>query len=132
MPAQPIPGAGCVELCVTSNFSFLRGASHAEELVGQAARLGLAGIALTDRNSVAGVVRAHMAAKEAGIGFVPGCRLVFADATPDVIAWPRDRRGWQTLCELLTLGKRRAPKGQCQLIFTRTPTGCCWRCCPRA
>ncbi|WP_112324119.1 error-prone DNA polymerase [Oceanibium sediminis] len=106
---------GPVELAVTTNFSFLRGASHAEELVMQAALLGYVGIAVTDRNSVAGVVRAHMAAKEAGIAFAPGCRLVFADATPDVLAWPESRRGWQSLCELLTLGKRRAPKGECHL-----------------
>ncbi|MEO1275527.1 MAG: PHP domain-containing protein, partial [Pseudomonadota bacterium] len=74
---------GPVELAATSNFSFLRGASHAEEMVGQAARLGLAGIAIADRNSVAGVVRAHMAAKEAALPFVPGCRLVFRDQSPD-------------------------------------------------
>ncbi len=108
---------GPVELAVTSNFSLLRGASHAEELVGQAAVLGLAGIAIADRNSVAGVVRGHMAAKEAGLAFAPGCRLVFTDATPDVLVWPKDRHGWQSLCELLTLGKRRAPKGECHLTL---------------
>ena len=111
---RPLPEGG-VELAATSNFSFLRGAAHPEELIGQAARLGLAGIALTDRNSVAGVVRAHMAAKEAGIAFAPGCRLVFADGTPDVLAWPESRAGWASLTELLTLGKRRAAKGGCQL-----------------
>ena len=108
-------GPGPVELAVATNFSFLRGASHAEELVAQAALLGLAGLAVADRNSVAGVVRAHMAAKEVGLPFVPGCRLVFTDATPDVLVWPENRRGWQSLCELLTLGKRRAPKGECHL-----------------
>ena len=66
---------GPVELAATSNFSFLRGASHPEELVAQAAALGLAGIAIADRNSVAGVVRGHMAAKEAGIAYAPACRL---------------------------------------------------------
>lgn len=106
-----------VELAAASNFSFLRGASHAEELVVEAKRLGLGGLAITDRNSVAGVVRGHMAAKEAGIGFSPGCRLVFMDGTPDIFVWPQDRKAWGNLCELLSLGKRRAPKGECHLGF---------------
>ncbi len=103
------------ELCTASNFSFLRGASHAEELVTTASRLGLKGLALTDRNSLAGVVRAHMAAKEAGLAFAPGCRLIFMDATPDILVWPQDRKAYGNLCELLTLGKRRAPKAECHL-----------------
>ena len=106
---------GPVELAATSNFSFLRGASHPEELVAQATALGLAGISIADRNSVAGVVRGHMAAKEAGIAYLPGCRLVFSDTTPEVLVWPEGRHGWATLCELLSLGKRRAPKGECHL-----------------
>lgn len=103
------------ELAASSNFSFLRGASHAEELVVQAAKLGLSGISIADRNSVAGVVRAHMAAKEADVPFAPGCRLVFTDGTPDILVWPQNRQGWANLCELLTTGKRRAPKGSCYL-----------------
>ena len=63
------------ELQITSNFSFLRGASHPEELVVQAQALGLAGLALTDRNSLAGIVRAHQQAKETGLRFLVGCRL---------------------------------------------------------
>ncbi|MHA1554426.1 MAG: PHP domain-containing protein, partial [Alphaproteobacteria bacterium] len=63
------------ELAVTTNFSFLRGASHPEELVFAAARLGLAGIAVADRNSLAGIVRGHLAAKEAGLSYAVGCRL---------------------------------------------------------
>ncbi|WP_339762903.1 error-prone DNA polymerase [uncultured Hoeflea sp.] len=110
-------GPAYVELAAASNFSFLRGASHAEELVVQASRLGLGGIAITDRNSLAGVVRAHMAAKEAGLAFAPGCRLVFMDATPDILVWPEDRAGYAHLCELLTTGKRRAPKGECHLTL---------------
>ncbi|MEM8787091.1 MAG: error-prone DNA polymerase [Pseudomonadota bacterium] len=106
---------GPVELAATSNFSFLRGASHPEELVFQAAKLGYAGISLTDHNSVAGVVRAHMAAKEAGLAFTAGCRLHFLDTTPDILVWPETRAGWAGLCELLSLGKRRAHKGACQL-----------------
>ncbi|MEX3011834.1 error-prone DNA polymerase [Hoeflea sp. TYP-13] len=106
---------GYVELAATSNFSFLRGASHPEEMVAEAARLGLQGLSVADRNSLAGVVRAHMAAKEAKLAFAPGCRLVFADGTPDILVWPQDRAAYGRLCELLTVGKRRAPKGECHL-----------------
>ncbi len=104
-----------VELSAASNFSFLRGASHAEEMVMRAQRLGLAGLSITDINSVAGLVRGHMAAKEAGLPFAPGCRLSFMDGTPDIFVWPKSRNGWSNLCELLSLGKRRAPKGECHL-----------------
>jgi error-prone DNA polymerase len=103
------------EFAVTTNFSFLRGASHAEEVVDRAKTLGLAGIGIADRNSVAGVVRAHQAAKEAGPKFAPGARLVFADDTPDILAYPQDRAAWGRLTRLLTLGKRRAEKGECLL-----------------
>jgi DNA polymerase III alpha subunit len=113
----PHTGLAYVELAAASNFSFLRGASHAEELVVQAVRLGLGGIAVTDRNSLAGVVRGHMAAKEAGLAFATGCRLVFIDGTPDILVWPEDRAAYGNLCELLTLGKRRAPKGECHLTL---------------
>jgi hypothetical protein len=103
------------ELAVTTNFSFLRGGSHPEELVRQAAELGLAGIAVADRNTLAGVVRGHVAAKEAGFRYTVGCRLVFRDRTPDILAWPTNREAYGRLCRLLTLGNRRAEKGQCHL-----------------
>ncbi len=103
------------EFAVTTNFSFLRGASHGEELAARAKELGLAGFGIADRNSVAGVVRAHLATKEAGLKFAPGARLVFADGTPDILAYPQDRAAWGRLTQLLTLGKRRADKGQCIL-----------------
>jgi len=103
------------ELAVTTNFSFLRGASHPEELVACAKRLGLGGIGIADRNSVAGVVRAHMAAQTAGLRLAVGARLVFADRTPDILAYPRDRAAWGRLTRLLSRGKRRAPKGDCHL-----------------
>jgi error-prone DNA polymerase len=103
------------ELAVTTNFSFLRGASHAEELVDCAQQLGLAGLGIADRNSVAGVVRAHTKAKEAGLRIAVGARLVFADGTPDILAYPQDRAAWGRLTRLLTLGKRRAEKGDCIL-----------------
>ncbi len=105
--------AGYAEFAVTTNFSFLRGASHGEELVMQGKALGLAGIGVADRNSVAGVVRAHQAGKEAGLPFAPGTRLVFCDGTPDILAYPESRAAWGRLTRLLTLGKRRAEKGQC-------------------
>ncbi len=105
------------ELCAATNFSFLRGASHPEELAVAASQLGLAGLGICDRNSLAGVVRTHLATKEAGLRYAPGCRLVFADGTPDVLAWPRDRAAHGRLTRLLTLGNRRAPKGQCHLAL---------------
>lgn len=106
------------ESIITSNFSFLRGASHPEELVVTAKKLGLAGISLCDRNTLAGVVRGHMAAKEAGLLYQPGCRLVFMDGTPQVIAWPKNLKGWNNLCRLLSAGNRRAPKGECWLTLS--------------
>ncbi len=112
------------EFAVTSNFSFLRGASHAEELVATAAQSGLAGLGLADRNSVAGVVRGHTVTRDireatgAAPRYHPGCRLVFADGTPDVLAYPVNRAGWGRLCRLLTLGNRRAKKGECHLGLT--------------
>jgi error-prone DNA polymerase len=107
--------SGYAELALTSNFSFLRGASHPEEYAVQAAALGLAGIGLADRNSVAGVVRAHSIAKEKNVRLAVGTRLVFADGTPDIIAYPRDAAAWGRLTRLLSIGKQRAEKGDCRL-----------------
>src|SRR5215831_3215115 len=104
------------ELQVTTNFSFLRGAAHPDELVLTAAALGHQAIAITDRNSFAGVVRAHHAAKEVGIRLVVGCRLDLSDAT-SLLAYPQDRAAYGRLTRLLTLGKRRAPKGECHLDY---------------
>jgi error-prone DNA polymerase len=103
------------ELAVTTNFSFLRGASRPEELVACAKRLGFGGIGIADRNSVAGVVRAHMAANQAGLRLAVGARLVFADGTPDILSFPRGRTAWGRLTRLLSRGKLRAPKGDCIL-----------------
>jgi len=102
------------ELQVTSNFSFLRGGSHPAELVEVAVKLGYTAIALTDRNSVAGVVRAHQAAKDAGIRFIPACRLDLIDG-PSLLAYPTDITAWGRLCALLTKGNLRAEKGKCEL-----------------
>src|SRR3954453_10263649 len=93
------------ELQITSNFGFLRGASHPEELVVQAQSLGLAAIALTDRNSFAGIVRAHQQAKESGLRFLVGCRLDLVDGT-SLLCWPTDRRAYARLSSLLTPRKR--------------------------
>src|SRR5690348_11914286 len=108
-----------VEFAVTSNFSFLRGASHPEELIVQADHLGLAGLGLADRNSVAGVVRAHLVKRENdfALRYHPGSRLMFADGTPDILAYPRDRAAWGRLTRLLTVGNRRARKGDCRLYL---------------
>ncbi len=103
-----------IELQVTTNFSFLRGASHPDELALQAAALGHPAISVTDRNSLAGVVRAHVAAKEAGIGFVVGARLDLADGA-SLLAYPVDRAAYGRLSRLITVGRRRAPKGECIL-----------------
>ncbi|MCL1629021.1 error-prone DNA polymerase [Roseibaca sp. V10] len=153
------------ELCVTTNFSFLRGASHPEELVTRAAELGLHAIAITDRNSVAGVVRAYAALKElarlraeglahaAGVRaqrqtdpssrqtttpdampaalpdrplprLIPGARLVLTDSATEWLALPTDLPAWSRLTRLLTLGKRRAPKGECHLARADLYAGC--------
>jgi error-prone DNA polymerase len=108
-----------LEFAVASNFSFLRGASHPEELMVQATHAGLAGLGLCDRNSVAGVVRAHLAKREQNLPlrYHPGARLVFADGTPDILAYPRNRAGWGRLTRLLTLGNLRAEKGACTLYI---------------
>jgi error-prone DNA polymerase len=90
------------ELGVTTNFSFLRGASHADELIVQAAALGYRAIGVTDLNSLAGAVRMHVAAKEVGLKLVVGCRLKFRDH-PDVLVWPTNREGYAQLCKLLAL-----------------------------
>ena len=105
---------GYAELQVTSNFSFLRGASHPRELVEAAQKLGHKAIAIADRNTLAGVVRAHSKARELGFRLVIGARLVFVDA-PSVLCFPRDYKAYAHLATLLTTGKRRAEKGQCRL-----------------
>ena len=104
------------ELQITSNFGFLRGASHPAELVVQAQALGLAGLALTDRNSLAGIVRAHAQAKASDIRFLVGCRLDLVDGT-SLLCWPTDKPAYARLSSLLTHGKRLAAKGGCMLTL---------------
>jgi error-prone DNA polymerase len=106
------------ELLTASAFSFLEGASHPQTLAARAAELGHAAIGITDLNTVAGLVRAHVAAQAAGIRLLAGCRLRFADGTPDIAVYPKDRAAWGRLCRLLSLGKGRAAKGECRLGFS--------------
>ncbi|HET7897051.1 MAG TPA: PHP domain-containing protein, partial [Flavisolibacter sp.] len=104
------------ELQVTTNFSFLRGASHPEELVDYAAALGYTTLSITDRNTVAGVVRAHAAARKHNLRIIPGCRLDLLDG-PSLLAYPSNVQGWANLCSLLSTGNLRAEKGDC-LLYT--------------
>lgn len=102
------------ELQVTSNFSFLRGASHPEELVSYAAELGYTRIAITDRNTLAGIVRAHSAAKKAGIRLIVGCRLDLLDGF-SLLAYPTNKDAYARLSGLLSTGNLRTEKGKCDL-----------------
>lgn len=102
------------ELQVTSHFSFLRGASSCEELFAQAAAMGIAALGVVDRNSLAGIVRAHEAARTTGVRLIVGCRLDLADGM-SVLVYPTDRPAYARLCRLLSLGKKRAGKGKCHL-----------------
>ncbi len=139
IPPAPAGPPAYAELVAATNFSFLRGASSAAEMVLASLMTGHAGLGIADRNSVAGVVRAWSAlrdlreaalppAKEEdpalraglrdraqGFRLLTGARLAFADGTPDVVAYPADRAGWGRLCRLLTRGNLRAAKGNCHL-----------------
>jgi error-prone DNA polymerase len=113
------------ELAVTSNFSFLKGASQPQELVLAAAQLGYKGIGIADCNTLAGVVRAHSGRKEIekehglSVNLHIGCRLSFIDGTPDLLVYPRDRPAYGKLCQILSVGKHRAGiKGECHLLLS--------------
>ena len=109
------------EIGVTTNFSFLRGASHPQEYVRQAADYGLAAIGIADTNTLAGVVRAYSELSNEALTYKPkllvGARLVFIDGTPDILVYPRDRAAYGRLCRLLSRGKLKAEKGECLLTF---------------
>ena len=131
--ATPPIATAYAELAVTTNFSFLRGASHPHEFITQAMALGLSGIGIADRNSVAGVVRAYSALEQwneharneketkgidlPALKLIVGARLCFADGTPDILAYPQNRNAWGRLTRLLTVGKSRGEKGECILFF---------------
>ncbi|MFC4293227.1 error-prone DNA polymerase [Sphingorhabdus arenilitoris] len=118
------------ELCAATHYSFLHGASSPADMVTQAAALGMTGIGIADRNSVAGVVRAHASlrslkeeAEAQGLTPPPlklivGARLCFADATPDIIAYPTCRTAWGRLTRLLSAGNLRSKKGACHLLLS--------------
>jgi error-prone DNA polymerase len=112
-----LPEPAYAEFAVQSNFSFLRGASAAEELMVTAGMLGLSAVGLADRNTVAGVVRAWKQAEAGGLRYHPGCRLVFSDGAPDILAYPRDRAGWGHLCRMLTDANTRGEKGAPDLLL---------------
>jgi error-prone DNA polymerase len=102
------------ELQCTSHFSFLRGVSSCQELFEEAARLGIEALAITDRNSLAGIVRAHEAAKATGVRLIVGCRLDLTDGM-SVLVYPIDRPAYARLSRLLSLGKKRGGKARCHL-----------------
>ena len=115
-------GPPYAELHAKSNFSFLEGASHPDELVNEALAQGYAALAVTDRHSLAGVVRAHVAAKECGLKFIVGTEIHPVDAPP-VVLWAPDRAAYARLAKLLSRGCRQAPKGQCQLSIDEIAVG---------
>ena len=100
------------ELQVTTNYSFLRGASHIEELFARAAVLRLPALGITDRNSLAGIVRAHQRAQEAGMRLIVGCRLDLTDG-PSVLVYPTDRAAYARLTPAADHGE--AARGQRQM-----------------
>jgi error-prone DNA polymerase len=114
----------CAEIAITTNYSFLRGASHPKEFAAAATLHGLAAIGIADRNTLAGVVRAYEALQQIKAQtdqpiprLLTGARLVFADGTPDILVYPEDRAAYGRLCRLLSEGKLRAPKGECILTL---------------
>ncbi len=116
-----------VELQVTSNYSFLRGASHIEELFAAGQGAGLPAIAITDHNTLAGIARGHARAEEVGIRLIVGCRVELRDGLP-LLVYPTDRAAYARLCRLLTLGKGRTGKGGCDLAWkdlVGLGEGCC-------
>ena len=98
------------ELHCLSHFTFLRGASHPEELVVRAAELGYAALAITDECSMAGAVRAYVAARDHGLPLILGSEIALADG-PRLVALATSRAGYAALCRLVTRGRRAAPKG---------------------
>ncbi|CAO4153544.1 error-prone DNA polymerase [Methylorubrum aminovorans] len=105
------------ELHVTTHFSFLRGASSPEELFSAASLLGIPALGVTDHGSLAGMVRAHQAAKATGVRLVVGCRLDLDDGAAPLLVYPTDRAAYGRLCRLLSVGKARGGKGRCRLTW---------------
>ena len=127
---RPLPAAASrgtialpryAELQAKTNFSFLEGASHPDELVARAAELGMSALAVTDRNTLAGVVRAHVAAKTLQFKLIIGAQIDLLDAPP-VVLWTTDRAAYGRLARLITHGRRQAPKGEFHLSFEELAT----------
>jgi len=116
-PVEAIAPASFVELGVATPFSFLRGSSDAIELVLTALDMGMDAIGVADRNTLAGVVRMHSAAKGAGLRPLIGCRIDPVDA-PSLLVYPRDRAAYGRLSKLLSMGKMRCAKGECDLLLS--------------
>src|SRR5205085_2052433 len=115
-PPPPIAPSAYVELGVSSPFSFLRGASDAIELAQTALAFGYDAIGIADRNTLSGVVRMHSACGGLGLKPLIGCRLDLVDA-PSLLVYPVDREGYGRLSRLLSVGKLRAKKGECELAL---------------
>ncbi|WP_369412619.1 error-prone DNA polymerase [Neoroseomonas alba] len=107
-------GPAFAELCAKSNFSLLDGASHPSEMAAQAAALGQAGLGICDTNTLAGVVQAHVSAKELGLSFAVGARVLVDDGG-EYLVWPTDRASYGRLTALLSRGRTLAPKGECRI-----------------
>src|SRR3989338_6331659 len=99
-----------------SNFSFLEGASHPDELVEEAHRLGLQSLALTDRDGVYGIVRAHVKAREVGLHLIVGSEITASDGST-IVLLAQDRSGYANLCRLITAGRLRSPKGESSVTW---------------
>lgn len=110
------------DLQVTTHFSFLRGASSLGEMFEQAKLLGITTLGITDRNSLAGIVRAYEASKETGVRLVVGCRLDLTDGT-SLLVYPMDRPGYSRLCRLLSIGKTEAGRGSAFSPGAMSPDG---------
>ncbi len=114
-----------IELQALTAFSFQEGASLPEEIANRAAELNHTAIATADRNSLSGIVRAHVTAKKLGLRFIVGTRLDLADGQ-SFVAYPKNRSAYGRLCRLITLGRRRAEKGRCE-IYPAGSAGVCKR-----
>ncbi len=121
-PRGDTPMTAYAELHCLSNFSFLRGASHPQELVRQAAELGYSALALTDECSLAGIVRAHQQAQELHFKLIIGTEILCTDG-PKVVLLAPDQTAYSQLCRLITRGRRQAEKGQYQLSMAELSSG---------
>jgi len=105
-----------VPLWCKSNFSFLDGASHPDELVDEASRFGLPALALTDRDGVYGIVRAHVKAREVGLKIIVGSEMTIADGST-IVLLAQDRAGYANLCRLISQGRLRSAKGESRVSW---------------